>query len=271
MAGVSSESLAAALTALEAKLPTAGLSLAEDLFKVLAVLDGNAGLRRALTDPAREGAEKSALVSQLFAGKVSDDAATTVAELVAMRWRSARDIGDALETLAATAAIAVAEREAPAAAGLEALEEDLFGFIRVVSSSHDLQRALDEPQASADAKGALALTLAPGAGGAARLLIRQAVTAPRGLKPTALVQRFVELVAKRQQRWIANVSVTRPLTDEQFNRLQAGLNNLYGRDLKINVTVDPSLVGGIRVVVGDEVVDATAATRLTELRRRLVG
>jgi F-type H+-transporting ATPase subunit delta len=271
MAGVSSDSLAAALDALEAKLPTADLSLAEDLFGILGILDGNAGLRRALTDPAREGKDKSALISQLLAGKVSADAVATVADLVAARWRSARDIGDALETLAATAAIAVAERQGAGTAGLEALEEDLFGFIRVVGSSHDLQRALDEPQATADAKRALALKVVPQAGPAAKLLIAQAATAPRGLKPTALVQRFVELVAKRQERWIANVSVTRPLTDEQFNRLQAGLNNLYGRDLKINVNIDPTLVGGIRVVVGDEVVDATAATRLTELRRRLAG
>ncbi len=100
-------------------------------------------------------------------------------------------------------------------------------------------------------------------------MIRQAVTAPRGLKPTALVQRFVELVAKRQQRWIAYVSVTRDLSAEQVTRLQAGLNNLYGRELKINVNIDPTLVGGIKVAVGDEVVDATAATRLNDLSRRL--
>jgi F-type H+-transporting ATPase subunit delta len=271
MAGVSSESLAAAQAALEAKLPTADLSLAEELFGVLGVLDGNAGLRRALTDPAREGKDKAAMVSQLLAGKVSAEAVSIVADLAASRWGSARDIGDALETLAATVAISVAERQGLGTPGLESLEGNLFGFIRVVGSSHDIQRALDEPQASAEAKTALALDLVPGAGEAARLLIRQAVTAPRGLKPTALVERFVEMVAKRQQRWIANVSVTRPLTAEQFDRLQAGLNRLYGRELKINVTVDPSLVGGIRVVVGDEVVDATAVTRLAELRRRLVG
>ena len=83
------------------------------------------------------------------------------------------------------------------------------------------------------------------------------------------VDRFIELVALRQERWIANVSVTRPLSDEQFARLQAGLNALYGRDLKINVNLEPSLVGGVRVKVGDEVVDATAVTRLSELRRKM--
>lgn len=271
MAGVSSQSLAAAQSDLEAKLPTAGLPLAKELFGVLDVFDSSAGLRRALTDPARSTEEKTALTSRLLRGKVSPETESIVAGLAGSRWGSARDIGDALETLAATVAISVAERHAEGAAGLEALEEDLFAFIRVVGSSHDLQRALDDPQAPADAKRELALKVSPGAGEIARVLIAQAVESPRGLKPAALVQKFVELVAKRQQRWIAQVSATRPLTDEQFNRLQAGLNKLYGRDLKISVAVDPSLVGGLRVVVGDEVVDATAATRLAELRRRLAG
>ncbi|MEV8144062.1 F0F1 ATP synthase subunit delta [Specibacter sp. NPDC078709] len=269
MAGVSSKSLAAALESLEPKLATASIALAQDLFAIVGLLDSNAGLRRALTDPTRQGAEKSALATKLIAGKVSAEAQNVFLELVSARWGSARDLGDALEVLAATSAIAVAEGQGDGSANLDALEEELFTFIRVVGSSHDLQRAFDDAQASASAKSALAHKVVPQSGDVAALLIRQAVTAPRGLKPTALVQRFVELVAKRQQRWIAYVSVTRDLSAEQIARLQAGLNNLYGRNLKINVNIDPTLVGGIKVVVGAEVVDATAATRLSDLRRRL--
>lgn len=269
MAGVSSQSLAAAKKDLEPRLSGATLMLAEELFGVLDMLDSNAGLRRALTDPSRQGKDKSALVQQLIGGKVSEEAALIVKDLVATRWASARDIGDALEVLAATVAIAVAENKGAGAEGLEGLENDLFAFMSVVASSHDLQRALSETQADAAAKSALALKLVPNAGDEARLLIRQAVLSPRGMRSSALVGRFVELVAERQERWIANVSVTRPLSEDQYSRLQAGLNGLYGRDLKVNLTVDPSLVGGVRVKVGDEVVDATAIARLSELRRKL--
>jgi F-type H+-transporting ATPase subunit delta len=111
----------------------------------------------------------------------------------------------------------------------------------------------------------------PGASEEAKVLIAQAVTQPRGIKPTRLVERFAELAAKRQQRWIATVSVTRPLTQTQLARLQAGLNALYGRELKVNVNVDPALIGGIRVQVGDEVLDASVVTRLGELQRQLAG
>jgi F-type H+-transporting ATPase subunit delta len=275
MSGVSSESLTTALTKMEAKLPFASLQLAKELFGILGTVDSSAGLRRALTDPSRNGDEKSALVKQLVGGKVSADAADIAAGLASSRWASARDIGDALETLAATVVIAVAENKSAVSAsglsGLEELENDLFSFNQAVASNHEVQRALSEPQASAAAKIGLAQKLVPGAGEEAKLLINQAVTQPRGIKPTKLVARFAELAAKRQQRWIATVRVTRPLTETQFARLQSGLNSLYGRELKINVSVDPDLIGGIRVQVGDEVLDASVITRLGQLQRQLAG
>jgi F-type H+-transporting ATPase subunit delta len=275
MSGVSSESLTTALTTLEAKLPLASLQLAKELFGILGTVDSSAGLRRALTDPSRTGDEKSALIKQLVGGKVSADAADIAGGLASSRWASARDIGDALETLGATVVIAVAENKSAVSAsgvsGLEELENDLFSFNQAVASDHEVQRALSEPQASAAAKVRLAERLVPGASEEAKVLIAQAVSAPRGIKPTKLVARFAELAAKRQQRWIATVSITRPLTATQFARLQAGLNAMYGRELKVNVTVDPELIGGIRVQVGDEVLDASVIARLGQLHRQLAG
>ncbi|MDP5228388.1 MULTISPECIES: F0F1 ATP synthase subunit delta [Arthrobacter] len=275
MAGVSSESLKAALAEVEPRLSTAPLSLANELFGILGTLDGSAGLRRALTDPSRTAEEKSGLIRGILAGKVSADAEQIAASLAASRWADARDIGDALETIAATVAIAVAESKGAAAgggaSGLETLENDLFAFNTVVASSHELQSALVDPAADPQRKAELALKLVPNASEEAQLLIRQAVVAPRGVKPVKLVERFAELAAKRQERWIATAEVTRALTGEQFNRLQAGLNALYGRDLKVNVAVEPTLIGGIRVKVGDEVVDASVLTKLGELRRKLAS
>ena len=100
MAGVSSESLATALADLETKLPTASLSLADELFGILRIVDASAGLRRAMTDPSRESEDKSALVQRLLAGKASSDAIEIVSRLAQLRWADARNVSDALETLA---------------------------------------------------------------------------------------------------------------------------------------------------------------------------
>ena len=82
MAGVSSVSLATVREGLEPRLTGATLALAEDLFGVLSILDSNAGLRRALTDPSRTGRDKAVLVDQIIAGRISPEAASVVKDLV---------------------------------------------------------------------------------------------------------------------------------------------------------------------------------------------
>ncbi|MGO2634391.1 MAG: F0F1 ATP synthase subunit delta [Galactobacter sp.] len=269
MAATTSESQAAAESRLEEVLSGADLSLSQELFDVLGLLDANASLRRALTDPSRAAEAKQGLVTQLIGAQVSAATLNVVNALVASRWSNERDLGDTLEHLAALAAVAVAERDG--ADGLDALQAQLLGFVDLVKADHDLLWAFEDRSATAQAKAELATKLVPSGSEAARSLITRAVTDPRGLRPTDLVERFAQVAARRQRRWIATVSATRPLTPEQADRLLAGLNALYGRDLRLNVVIDSSLVGGLRVEVGDEVVDATAATRLAELRRRMAG
>lgn len=271
MAGISSDSRAKVLAELEPKLATASLALAQELFSVLSIVDSSAALRRALTDPSRRGEEKAALLNSLVRGKVSAEAEQIVDSLATERWANTRDLGDALEMVATTVAVAVAENDGAGSTGLEKLENDLFSFNKVVESDHQVQRALTEPQAGAEAKRKLALALVPDAGQPAQLLIGQAVAEPRGARPTKLVEEFATLAAARQERWIAMVTVGQPLSETQESRLSAGLNNLYGRELKVNISVDPTLIGGVRVRVGDEVVDASVLTRLGELRRQLAG
>ena len=80
-----------------------------------------------------------------------------------------------------------------------------------------------------------------------------------------------DVVAERQRQWIAEVTVARPLEAEQQERLALGLRRAFGRDLVMDVTVDPHVVGGIRVQVGDDVVDGSMASRLHDLQRRMAG
>ena len=68
---------------------------------------------------------------------------------------------------------------------------------------------------------------------------------------------------------VAEVRSATPLSPEQSSRLTAALKSIHHRDVQLNVTVDPSIVGGVEVRVGDEVIDGTLSTRIESARRRL--
>ncbi len=116
MRGASRESLAAGREGLESLLASgrsggAGASqVAEDLFGVTGALAGSAGLRRALTDPSRDGEAKAALVARLFGAKVSGGVVDLVSGLVRGRWAAGGDLTDSVELLAVSAELASAEQ-----------------------------------------------------------------------------------------------------------------------------------------------------------------
>lgn len=270
MSGASTESLAASTAALEQVLAQGGVQLAEELFAALDVVDGNGPLRRALTDPSWSVERRAGVIQSLFGGRFSEQAVQVLTDLSGRRWSAERDFGDALEQLAGTAVAASAEREG--LTGLDRLSEELLGFHRLVEHDHEVQRALTDQQAPAQSRGRLAQRLlGEHASAEATLLVRRAAEQPRGVKPALLVRRFADAVAQRQRRWIAEVTVARPLTDEQRERLSQGLRRSFGREVRLDVSVDPQLVGGVRVQVGDDVVDSTVAGRLNDLQRKMAG
>ena len=70
---------------------------------------------------------------------------------------------------------------------------------------------------------------------------------------------------------VATVRVAAPAVRGRAPRLAAALTRQYGREVHLNVVVDPELIGGIRVEIGDDVIDGTVVNRLDEARRRLAG
>ncbi len=269
MASVSSESLAAVRTLLERSVGSLTLDSAKELFGVLNVIDENAGLQRALTDPAREGSERAELAARIFGGQVSDLVLTLVQAVASSRWSSARDFVDTFETLGVDAAALVAERDGEA--GIARLENDLFAFVNTASTNHDLSAALGLVTADGESRRALAANLSRNASEPAKILLEQAITHPRGLKPVVLVERFSQFVAARHNLWIAHVETSQELTPEQSQRLAEALKRMYGRELKINATTLPSLIGGARITVGNEVIDSSTLGRVNHLKQRLAS
>lgn len=268
--GASRDSLAASLKEVGTVLDEGGVALARELFAALDVVDQQGALRRALTDPAWSTERRAGVVDSLFGSRVGPGALQVLKDLAGRRWSSERDFGDALETAAAHAAAGEAARGGHD--GLAALSGELLAFNRVAEESHEVQRAVTDQRAPASARAQLAARLlGPQASEAGRLLVERAVASPRGVKPFTAVRRHADVVAERQRQWIAEVTVARPLDAGQQERLAAGLRRAFGRDLVLDVSVDPSVVGGIRVQVGDDVVDGSMASRLNDLQRRMAA
>ena len=82
---------------------------------------------------------------------------------------------------------------------------------------------------------------------------------------------IVAQAAERKDKIVAIVESATSLSIEQTTRLTAALTKIYGRPVSVHVLVQPELHGGIKVRVGDEVIDGSVAGRLDELRRRLAG
>ncbi|GAA2509833.1 F0F1 ATP synthase subunit delta [Kocuria salsicia] len=248
----------------------ASTGITKQLFEILHIVDANGPLRRALTDPSRSAEDRARLVHTLFDGRANDVAVDIVAELASQRSATERQLGDGIERTAVQLAAAAAENRGGVDA-LEALVDELIGFKSMLERSAELQRAFSDARASAEAKVTLARRLmAPGSEEAA-LLVERAVSEPRGSLPGRLLEHFAQWVADRQHRWIARVQTARPLREDQLAKLRDALNRLYGRDLKLTTETSPSLVGGLRVQVGEEIIDGSVTHRLDQLQQRIAA
>lgn len=269
MQGISRASLAAARDRVEPLLDAAdSAQLGEELFAVAAVLDSSAGLRRAMTDPSRDGDAKASLVGRLLDGKVGADCVDLVSGMVRDRWSRARDLADACEELGALAVLGSAE----AAGDLDAVEDELFRYGRVIEGNRELRSALGDRSRSSAHKAALVEDLLAGKVRPQTLVLaRQASASPRGRRVGDVLESFGEAAASRRERLVARVTAAAPLTSSQRDRLAQVLTRVYERTMHLDVDVDPELIGGLRVQVADEVIDASVLSRLDEARRRLAG
>ena len=241
-------------------------ALAEDLFGVTAALDSSASLRRALVDPSRDAKAKRGLVQGLFGPKISAGAIGVLSALVSERWSDDRDLGDATEALAVEAVVASAE----SGDRVDSLEDDLFRFARVVAADPGLRDSLSAHGGDDNAKAVLVGALLNGKASAETIrLARQAAVSPRGRRFDRVLASYLAIAAKRRQQLTATVTAAVALDDTQRQRLAAALSGIYNGPVQLNVVLDPAVVGGIRVQVGDEVVDGTILRRIQEAERAL--
>lgn len=267
--GASAESLET-LTGLVGQAVSGGADsagLAEELFAVAGVLGGEAQLRRVLTDQSVDGEAKAGLARSILTGKVGEVGLGLIAQAVSLRWTNARDLGNALEELGVIALVKGAE----SAGESDRLEDELFGFGQVISGNPELRAALTDRTRSSDDRTALATSLLAGKAlpSVVRLVEQALRTGGRHLEAT--LASYQTLAAAQRSQLTGVVRVAKPLSADDKTRLETALARQYGSAVRLNVIVDPAVIGGIKVELGDDVIDGTVANRLDDARRRLAG
>lgn len=268
----SRQSLEAATSVLltgAATLDDTGLgALGQDLNSVGALLVKEPALRRILADNTTEGDAKASIVTSLLAGKVGPAAAKVVDTAVRREWTTGADLAEGVYRLARTANFLRAERGGE----LDEVEEELFRFGRVLEAHPELAAALDNPTAVAADRVALVERLLAGkAHGLTISLLTALAEDTRGRSFAHGVNDLVEQAANRRDKVVAVITSPVELNTEQRNRAIAALTKIYGRPVTAHVQVDPTLQGGLKIRVGDEVIDGSVSGRLTELKARLGG
>src|SRR5699024_4924073 len=102
-------------------------------------------------------------------------------------------------------------------------------------------------------------------------LLYRALQSTREASLSASLVRLIEAAAHRREQLVVTATAARPLSQAQIDRLRTMIERGYGRSAHINVAVDQSVIGGLHLQIGDEVVDATVLARLDEARRRMAG
>ena len=273
MKGASRQSLAAARALLEKKissLESAGISkVSTDLLSMVAVFDSNIALSRALTDPSRKTEDKSELVKRVFETGVSETTFAFVKELIALRWSYASDLVRAIERLGVETEAAAAEKDG----ALDRLESELFAFTQTIQDSSELRAVLaDRTVQSTAKKSALIRTLLNGKATESTIrLIGAMVDQPRGRNVEAGMRDLTEAVAARKNRTIVHVKSAIALSKDQVDRITKSLSAQIGATVRLNVEIDPNILGGLSVRFGDELIDGSIATRIIGAERTLSG
>jgi F-type H+-transporting ATPase subunit delta len=271
LGGSSRQSLVIARGKLDAAVKGATAASASDLssqlFFAADVFATNTSLRRAFADPSRDASAKGALVKDLFAKSLGAEAIALLTEVSTLRWSAGGDLVPVLEQLAIEAEATAANLNNE----LDGVEDELFETSRVIAENFELRKALVGP-GTPTAKAALVSDVLAKKASASTVKLASALIASlRGRSIEAAFADYLYGLANRRNRLIAVVRVASAITDAQKVRLAAAIEKQVGQPIRVNIQVDPTILGGVSVKFADELVDGSVSNRLAGAGRALTG
>jgi F-type H+-transporting ATPase subunit delta len=247
-----------------------GLStLADDLTSVAAMLISETVVTRYLTLAAEDASPRVRLIERLVSGKVGQPALDLLKSAVSERWSADSDLVDAVELVSRQALLIRAEQ----AGQLDEVEEQLFRFSRILDLQPRLAILLGDYEVPADGRVRLLRNVLGNASAdvdpITAELLSKTVELLRGQPAGEAVQGLAEVAVARRGEVVAHVSAAAELTDAQHTRLTEVLSRIYGHPVTAQMQIDPDLLGGLAISVGDEIIDGTLSSRLAAAQTQL--
>lgn len=232
-----------------------------DLLAASAQIEASPALLAAFVDASAGAPEKTALVERLF-GPLSAGARSVLSAAVSESWSSPAELIAGVEELGLRAM----------ANSNPSLAEELLSTAAVIDSDHELELTLGSKLGDPARKVALVDRLFGSVLSASALnAVRHLVANPRGRKLNQALTESARIAADQGGTDLATVTVAAPLTEAQQERLAAILQQTAGRPVRVTTVLDPSLVGGVKIQLGNDVIDGSIKSRLDHLRLQLAG
>ena len=252
----------AALVTLPQAVSEATAASVAELFAVGRALHDSPALVRALGDDFADPKTRATLVDSVF-GKASAGTMKLLSHLVASSWSEPADLLEGVEEAGIRLAAVTAKGD---------LAGELLSVDRVIKSQPDVQLALSGKRAPAEVKLTMVNTLfGKKISAEALAIVSHLVTQPRNRRITESVTRAAGIVCDQRGEGLAEVRVAHAIGDAQLAKLSTMLEAQYGRPHYMDQVVDPAMVGGIRIRVGDHVMDQSVATQLADMKRQLAS
>ncbi|HEY7053795.1 MAG TPA: F0F1 ATP synthase subunit B/delta [Mycobacterium sp.] len=243
-------------------------TLADDLAAVTKLLNREAILTRHLADPSNDAAPKEQLLESVLGGKVSDPALEVLKAAVSGRWSSDDNLVDAVKHVARLSLLVRAEK----GRHTDEIEEQLFRFGRILDAEPRLSTLLSDYTRPVDDRVGLlkdVLGRSDGVNATTEALLSQTIELLHGDRADEEVGALAQLAVARRGEVVAQVKAASELSDAQRSRLTDLLSRVYGHPVSVQLQVDPKILGGLSVSIGDEVIDGAISSRLAAARNRL--
>jgi F-type H+-transporting ATPase subunit delta len=154
---------------------------------------------------------------------------------------------------------------------VDAVKADLDQFEAMLNESADLKRLVRSPvfAAGTQSKALSAVLDKAGITGISANFLKVLTANRRLFAVTDVIRAFRTLVARFKGEASAEVTVAEPLSDKNLDALKTALKAVSGKDVTLNVKVDPSIIGGLVVKLGSRMVDSSLRTKLNSIKHAM--